>query len=67
VAAEATDLKQTNARLRIENNDLRERVDAYARAIYQLSERLRRLEEQHQSLNNVLQLLPRSGTTTAAR
>ena len=67
VAAEVTDLKQINARLRVENNDLRERVDAYAQVIYELSERLRCLEEQHQPPNNVHRLLPRSAATTATR
>jgi chromosome segregation ATPase len=53
LAAQATDLQQANARLREENNELRRRVDAYAQAIYQLNEQLRRLEEQHRSMSNV--------------
>jgi regulator of replication initiation timing len=52
MAAEVTDLQQTNARLRTENNELRERVDAYAQTIYRLCEQLR-AEQQHQPRDNV--------------
>ncbi|MGI5243113.1 hypothetical protein [Dactylosporangium sp. CA-139066] len=62
MAAEVTDLQQTNARLRTENNELRERIDAYAQTIYQLSERLRQIEEHALPPSNVRRLTqPRSG------
>ena len=61
MAAEVTDLSVANTRLRAENVELRQRVDAYAQAIYQLSERLRHLEGQRQPLRNVRMLPPRSG------
>jgi hypothetical protein len=61
IAAQATDLQQVNARLRAKNSELRQRVDVYAQTIYQLSERLRHLE-QHQPPSNVRLLVrPRSG------
>ena len=66
MAAEVTDLQQTTARLRTENNELRERVDAYAKTIYQLCEQLRHLEQQHQPPDNV-RMLTRHGKTTDAR
>jgi predicted nuclease with TOPRIM domain len=53
MAAEVADLQQTNARLRTENNELRERIDAYAQTIYRLCEQLRHLEQQHLPPDNV--------------
>lgn len=57
VAAHVTDLQHANARLRDENSELRQRVDAYAQAIYQLSEQLRHLEERDQPSSNVRMLV----------
>jgi len=57
LAAQATDLQQSNARLRDDNSELRQRVNAYAQAIYQLNERLRQLDEQHQPPSNVRMLV----------
>jgi hypothetical protein len=61
MAAQVTDLQQTSARLRTENNELRERIDAYAQTIYQLCEQLRHLEQQNQPPHNV-RMLTRPGS-----
>jgi predicted nuclease with TOPRIM domain len=67
MAADVTDLQHTNARLRTENNELRERIDAYGQTIYQLCEQLRHLEQQHQPPHNNVRMLTRPGSPPMRR
>jgi chromosome segregation ATPase len=59
VAAQVNDLGQANQRLRAENAELRQRVDAYAQVIYQLSTELHHLQATQPQTNNVRPLRQR--------
>lgn len=59
MAAQVTDLSQANSRLRAENSELRQRVDAYAQVIYQLSAHQHQLQDPHPFPSNVSMLRQR--------
>jgi len=60
LAAQVADLSTANERLRADNAELQQRVDAYAQAIYQLSTELEHLRRAESPLSNVHMLRPRS-------
>jgi septal ring factor EnvC (AmiA/AmiB activator) len=61
LAAQISDLTATNERLRIQNSELQQRVDAYAQAIYRLSAEVQQLRAEQPG--NVHPLRPRSRPT----
>ncbi|MFG2045662.1 hypothetical protein [Dactylosporangium sp. NPDC048998] len=61
LAAQISDLTVTDERLRTQNSELQQRVDAYAQAIYRLSAELQQLRAEQPG--NVHPLRPRSRPT----
>lgn len=59
LAAKATDLDAANQRLRAENSELRQRVDAYAQTIYRLATELHQAQAAQPAPGNVVPLRQR--------
>lgn len=59
LAAKVTDLDAANQRLRVENRELRQRVDAYAQTIYRLAAELHQAQAAQPTRSNVALLRQR--------